>query len=55
MNMYNKLEQLRDYIMDVDIDDSVRETIVDMIDDMEHDLDVQDSALNYLSDEDDFD
>ena len=52
--MYEKLEELREAISNLEIEESERSYIIDIIDDIERELDIQDSAYNYLSDEDNY-
>ena len=52
--MYEKLEELRESISNLEIEESERSYMLDIIDDIERELDIQDSAYNYLSDEDNY-
>lgn len=47
--MYDKLERLREYIEDQEIESGVKNHICDMIDDMERDLEIQENTIEYLS------
>ena len=50
--MYNKLERLREYISDLELEAKDKNFIEDLIDDMERDLEIRDSTIEYLKDED---
>lgn len=48
-NMYDKLERLWEYIEDQEIEQSVKNHICDMIDDMKRDLEIEENTIEYLS------
>lgn len=52
--MYDRLEELREAISNLEIEESERSYILDIIEDIERDLDIQDSAYNYLNDEENY-
>lgn len=48
-NMYDKLERLWEYIEDQEIEQSVKNHICDMIDDMKRDLEIEENTIEYLN------
>ena len=51
--MYSKLERLREYISDLEIEQKDKNYIDELIDDMERDLEIQENTIEYLSNESD--
>ena len=50
--MYDKLERLREYISDLEIEAKDKNFIEDLIEDKERDLEIRESTIEYLNDED---
>ena len=50
--MYDKLERLREYISDLEIEAKDKNFIEDLIEDIERDLEIRESTIEYLNDED---
>ncbi len=48
--MYNKLERLRYYLEETEVEDISKDYIIDVIDDLERDLEISDSTLRYYED-----
>lgn len=50
--MYDKLERLREYISDLELEAKDKNFIEDLIDDMERDLEIRDNTIEYFKNED---
>ena len=50
--MYDKLERLREYISDLELETKDKNFIEDLIEDIERDLEIRESTIEYLNDED---
>ncbi len=48
--MYDKLEKIRYYLEDTEIENLNKNFIIDIIDDIERDLEINDATYRYLED-----
>lgn len=53
--MYDRLEDLREYISDLEIEESDKKYMINIIDELERNIEIQDGVISYFNDEDNYD